>query len=50
MRVALGDAPDFAVERRGEEQRLPVLRAGGDSPVDRRAKAHVEHPVGLVED
>ena len=50
VRVAAGDASGLAVERGGEEQRLAVLRAGGDDPVDRRAKAHVEHPVGLVED
>ena len=50
VRVALGDASGLAVEGGGEEQRLARLRARGDDPVDRGPKAHVEHPVGLVED
>ena len=48
-RVGLRDAAGLAVERGREEQRLAVARALGDEPVDGRAEAHVEHPVGLVE-
>ena len=48
-RVELGDPAGLAVERGGEEQRLALRRALGDDPVDGRAEAHVEHPVGLVE-
>ena len=46
----LGDAAGFAVERRGEEQRLAVVRRHLHDAVDRRLEAHVEHAVGLVED
>jgi hypothetical protein len=49
-RVALGEPAGVAVKRRREEQCLAVLRACADDPVDRGAKAHVEHAVGLVED
>ncbi len=53
-RRELGVAPrqlaDLAVERRGEEHRLAVAREPADDPVDLRLEAHVEHPVGLVED
>ena len=38
------------LERRREEQRLAIARGAGDDPVDRRLEAHVEHPVGLVDD
>ena len=38
------------LERRREEQRLAIARRPGDDPVDRRLEAHVEHPVGLVDD
>ena len=44
------DATGVAVERGGEEERLALGRALGDDAVDRRAEAHVEHAVGLVED
>ena len=47
--VSLGDAAGFAVQRCGEEERLTVARALRDDAVDRRLEAHVEHPVGLVE-
>ena len=41
---------DVAGHRRGEEQRLPLDRQGrGDAP-DRVDEAHVEHPVGFVQD
>ena len=49
-RVLLGQPSGLAVERGREEQRLAVPRAGADDPVDRGAEAHVEHPVGLIED
>src|ERR1019366_10024139 len=39
----------LAVERGGEEQRLAARRASPDDPVNGRAKAQVEHAVGLVE-
>src|SRR5580704_5049773 len=48
--VAGGDASGFAVKGRGERQRLTRAGTCGDNPVDGWAKAHVEHPVGLVED
>ena len=38
------------VERGGEEERLTLARAAANDPVDRGTEAHVEHPVGLVED
>ena len=47
--VSPGHAARLAVERRGEEQRLARAGALRDDPVDSGAKAHVEHPVGLVE-
>jgi hypothetical protein len=50
MRVFLGDATGVAIERGREEQRLPLLGARVHDSVDRWAKAHIEHPVGLVED
>ena len=49
VRVLRGDAPDGAFERGREEQRLALARTRLDDPVDGRAEAHVEHPVGLVE-
>ncbi len=49
-RVGGGDPADLAVERRGEQQRLAVVRRHPDDPVDDGLEAHVEHPVGLVED
>jgi hypothetical protein len=48
--VGLGDAAGLTLEGGREEQRLPVLRAQVHDPVDGRLEAHVEHPVGLVED
>ena len=47
--VAAGGLAGLAVERRREEQRLPVRRAQRDDAVERRAEAHVEHAVGLVD-
>ena len=49
-RVGGGDLPGRALERGREEERLALARGLGDDPVDRGAKAHVEHAVGLVED
>ena len=49
-RVGAGDLAGVALERRGEEQRLALARRQRDDAVDGRAEAHVEHPVGLVED
>ena len=49
-RVHLGDPADRAVEGRGEEHRLPILRQVAHDPIDLRLEPHVEHPVGLVED
>ena len=49
-RVGGGDAPDLALERGGEQQRLAVARRHLDDPVDDGLEAHVEHAVGLVED
>ena len=49
-RVRAGELADLAVERRREEHRLALLRQPGDDLVDLRLEAHVEHPVGLVED
>ena len=48
-RVLARDAAGLAVERGGEEERLALRRALLDDPVDRRAEAHVEHAVRLVE-
>src|ERR1019366_1779630 len=48
--VLLGGAARLAVQGGREEQRLALRGAGGDDAVDRRAEAHVEHPVGLIED
>jgi hypothetical protein len=46
----VGEAAGLAGERRGEEQRLARARTGGHDPVHGGPEAHVEHPVGLVED
>src|SRR5207302_3268604 len=49
-RVLAGDTAGFALERRGEEHRLALGGTAVDDAVDRRAEAHVEHAVGLVDD
>ena len=49
-RVAGGQLADGALERRGEEQGLPLGRGLADDPVHRGLESHVEHAVGLVED
>ena len=49
-RVGAGELADLAVERRREEHRLAVGRQPADDLVHLRLEAHVEHPVGLVED
>jgi hypothetical protein len=48
--VGVGQAAGLAVERRGEHDGLAVGGDLLDDAVDRRAEAHVEHAVGLVED
>ncbi len=48
--VGPGGLAGGALERRREEQRLAVVGGQRDDPVDGGAEAHVEHPVGLVED
>ena len=50
VRVHPRQLADLAVERRGEEHRLPFPWKPGDDPVDLRLEAHVEHAVGLVQD
>ena len=50
MRVGGGELSGRALERRREEQRLALGGGLGDDPVDGGLEAHVEHPVGLVED
>ena len=49
-RVRAGQIADLAVERRREQHRLAGARQPADDPVDLGLEAHVEHPVGLVED
>jgi hypothetical protein len=48
--VGVRQLADLAVERRGEEHRLPFARNRAQDPLDLRPEAHVEHPVCLVED
>jgi hypothetical protein len=48
--VGRRDATGLAVQRGGEEQRLAAVAGELHDAVDRRAEAHVEHAVGLVED
>ena len=48
--VGGGDAAGGTGEGRREEERLAVVGGERDDPVDGGAEAHVEHPVGLVED
>ena len=50
LRVGACQLPDLAVERRREEHRLAVARQPFHDSVDLWLEAHVEHPVGLVED
>jgi hypothetical protein len=44
-----GEVLDLRRHRRGEEHRLPALRAALDDLADLRHEAHVEHPVHLIE-
>jgi hypothetical protein len=48
-RVVAREVADLAVERRGEQHRLPLARELAHDPLDLRLEAHVEHPVGLVQ-
>ena len=50
VRVGAGELADRSVERGREEHRLAVVRDAAQDLVDLRLEAHVEHPVGLVED
>ena len=50
VRVLACEVADLAVERGREEHRLAVLRHAPHELVDLRLEAHVEHPVGLIED
>ncbi len=47
---AAGEVPDLVRERRAEQQVLAVDGEQGDHLADVADEAHVEHPVGLVED
>ena len=40
---------DLARERRGEHERLPLLRQRFHDLPDRRKKTHVEHAIGFIE-
>ena len=50
VRNSLGQAPDVVREGGGEEQRLALAGEQAHDLADVRDEAHVEHPVGLVED
>src|SRR3954454_11252356 len=50
MGIGGGNLAGGSLEGRGEEERLASARGTADDPVDRRAEAHVEHAVRLVED
>ena len=50
LRVLARELENLAVERRGEEHRLALARHAPQDLLDLRLEAHVEHPVGLVED
>ena len=50
LRVGARELGDLAVERRREEHRLALARHAPEDLLDLRLEAHVEHPVGLVED
>ena len=50
VRVVARQFPDRAVERCREEHCLAVARQLSDDTVDLRLEAHVQHPIGLVED
>ena len=49
-RIVARQPPDVVRERGREHQVLAARREQGDDPLDVRQEAHVEHPVGLVED
>ena len=48
--MMLDEATDRRREGGGEEHRLAVGRRGGEKLLEILAEAHVEHPIGLVED
>jgi hypothetical protein len=50
VRVRLRELAHGAVEGGREEHRLAIVRDAAQDLVDLRLEAHVEHPVGLVED
>lgn len=47
---AVGQLFDFPGHRRGKKHRLALLRQSGDHLADIVDKAHIQHPVGLIED
>ncbi len=50
VQQAVGEVFDLVGEGRREQQVLPLLRQQREDPLDVADEAHVEHPVGLVED
>ena len=50
LQDAVGEAPDLGGEGRAEEQVLTLGREQREDLADVVDEAHVEHPVGLVED
>ena len=48
--VAVDELLDLAGEGGGEKNGLPFLRCGVKDTLDVLTEAHIEHPVGLVED
>ncbi len=49
-RVGASQATGWAVECRGKEHRLTILGDAGDDAIYLWLKAHVQHPVRLIED
>ena len=49
VHVAAHQHVDLAVERRGEQERLAVVRDLAHDPLDLRQESHVGHAVGLVD-
>ena len=49
-RICVGQLLDFRRHGGREEQRLPLLRQAADDSPNVGHEAHVEHPVGFVED
>ena len=49
VHVAADEHVDLAVERRGEQERLAIVRDLAQDPLDLRKEAHVGHAVGFVD-